>query len=65
MNKHSIVSNREQGEKLKAKRPALELLNILNDKIVEENHVAQFKMEMEKLKEENSQLKKANGEIMK
>lgn len=51
LNKHSIINSRESTDKIKTKRPALELLNILNDKIVEENHVIHFKAEMEKLKE--------------
>ncbi len=35
LNKHSIVNGRESNDKIKTKRPALELLNILNDKIKE------------------------------
>lgn len=40
-------------EKGKTKRPALELLNILNSKIVQENHVSQYKSDMDRLKQEN------------
>jgi hypothetical protein len=42
----------------------LELLNLLNSKIVEESHVAQYKKEMEKLQEQNSQLKTVNSELL-
>lgn len=48
LNKCSLLSSAE--EKAKAKRPALELLNILNSKIVEENYVSEYKSEMSKLR---------------
>ena len=48
LNKCSLVSSAE--EKVKARRPALELLNLLNSKIVEENCILEYKKEMSKLK---------------
>jgi regulator of replication initiation timing len=66
LNKCAIVgAAHSEKEKGRARRPALELLNILNSKLVEENHVAQFRKEMESLKEENQHLKVANDELSK
>lgn len=65
LNKHSIVHSADQQAYKKVKRPALELLNQLNDRIMEENSVMQFKKEIDRLKEENHELKTMNGEIAK
>lgn len=61
LNKYSLLNSTESKEKIKSKRPALEMLNMLNNKLVEENHVAQYKKEMERLQEQNSELKAVNG----
>lgn len=66
LNKCSIVTTAQEEKAAgKHKRPALELLNILNNKLVEENHVAQYRKEMEGLKEENQQLKMVNEDLIK
>lgn len=65
LNKCSIVTTAQEKNAGNPKRPALELLNILNNKLVEENHVTQYRKEMEGLKEENQMLKIANEDLMK
>lgn len=65
LNKHSIVQSEDQQTHKKVKRPALELLNQLNDRLAEENNVLQYKKEIDRLKEENYELKLVNGEITK
>jgi hypothetical protein len=65
LNKCSIVTTAQEDKTGKPKRPALELLNILNNKLVEENHVTMYRKEMEGLKKENQQLKTMNEDLMK
>lgn len=65
LNKHAIITSADRNGHAKAKRPALELLNQLNDRIMEENSAMQYRKEIARLKEENQELKAANGEISK
>lgn len=65
LNKHAIITSADRSGHKKVKRPALELLNQLNDRIMEENSVMQYRKEIDRLKEENLELKVINGEISK
>lgn len=61
LNKHAIVHSVDHQTHKKVKRPGLELLNQLNDRIAEENNVLHYKKEIDRLKEENHELKLVNG----
>ena len=61
LNKHSILTATPVKATGKAKRPALELLNQLNDKLTEENSSLQYRKEITRLGEENRELKQING----